>query len=649
MDDAKRKVTRGQLTFLEQQLSWWVDRGLVTGEQREGILERYDAGEARPERRRVAVILPAILIGLAVVLIGVGLILFYAANWRKMMPGLKLAQVFGVLLASYGGSYYLIFRRRLLLAGRGLLLLGMISFGAAIGLIAQIFHISAHPANGVLLWLVGTLALAAVMEERWGYYLAAVLAMVWNCWELFVYNNANYVFVLFVAVLFYLFYRKGDPVGQLLAAFEGLFWLFQINAHFVAEIADADGPWGAAVVAALLLQLPLGVVLVALRGIAKPAALELPLAVLGALGWVLLFLPLIGLSWPMELDPRFLFFGRLQLPFALQHGLLLVAGAALVGVLRRQGQPTWLPAACLGFGALVLVAPLGYKPVLLVVTHVGLLGLILGLLVFSHGPGGRTVDRVFALLFAISALVVKGVGLLGLAAVNRQYFVAYCMGFVVFATVLFLINQYVRDHLTATARPDSARYLGGVLDGLCALAAFLMLYAVSFKLREQDSVFQADPVVLLLVGLFIVLALGFYVVLWRRGSARLPLGLSAIVFGVATIILLVAGPSIPWQVYSVAFNLLLLLFEGVLLYYATRINSTVVANIAIAAFALQVFTRYVDIFWDLLSGSLLFIITGLVVFGGGFFLELNRRKVTRRIRRAERAATAAGQPGRREP
>jgi uncharacterized membrane protein len=176
-----------------------------------------------------------------------------------------------------------------------------------------------------------------------------------------------------------------------------------------------------------------------------------------------------------------------------------------------------------------------------------------------------------------------------------------------------------------------------------------MLYAVSFKLREQASVFQADPVVLLLVGLFIVLALGLYVLLWRRGSARLPLGLSAVVFVVSTVILLVAGPSIPWQVYSVAFNLLLLVFEGALLYYATRVNSAVVANVAIAAFALQVFTRYVDIFWDLLSGSLLFIITGLVVFGGGFFLELNRRKVMRRIKTAKTArTTTAGQPGRAE-
>jgi len=614
-DTDKKPLGRPFHTFLQTELGRWVEQGLVTAAQKEAILAGYTAPEEKP-RRRVSSVLPAILIALAVVLIGVGLILFYAANWRKMLPAVKLTQVFGMLVATYGGSYYLLFRRKIPLAGRGLLLLGMISFGAAIGLVAQIFHISAHPSNGVLLWLLGVLSLSIVMDERFGYYLAAILAMVWNVWEVSVYGSPNYPFVLFPALLFYLFQRRADAAGQLVAALECLFYFYQVNILLLPQPGDP------AVAGLLLLHLPLGVVLIGLDRLVQRPAMRIPLAVLGALGWVFVFAPLIGLSWPIQLERTF---PLLSWPLGLEHALALAIGTGFALRLRREGQPTSLFLGALGFGALSLVLPLGSKPVLLVAMHLGLLGLILGMLWFSHAPTGRAVDRVFAFLFAVGALVVKGSGLLTLGLASKTFAVAYGLGYVLFATVVFLINQLVRDVLKDRFRP-------GILDGMCALTTFLVIYALSFRVAGQSSILDADRIVLLLVGLLVGLALLLYAVLWRRGAPRLPLGLSALIFLVSTILLFAAGPSLGWQVYSVLFNLLLLLLEGALLYHATRVNSALLANAAIAAFAVQVFTRYVDVFWDLLSGSLLFIITGLVVFGGGFVLELNRRKLMRHIR-----------------
>ena len=614
-DTDKKPLGRPFHTFLQTELGRWVEQGLVTAAQKEAILAGYTAPEEKP-RRRVSSVLPAILIALAVVLIGVGLILFYAANWRKMLPAVKLTQVVGMLVATYGGSYYQHFRRKIPLAGRGLLMLGMISFGAAIGLVAQIFHISAHPSNGVLLWLLGVLSLSIVMDERFGYYLAAILAMVWNVWEVSVYGSPNYPFVLFPALLFYLFQRRADAAGQLVAALECLFYFYQVNILLLPQPGDP------AVAGLLLLHLPLGVVLIGLDRLVQRPAMRIPLAVLGALGWVFVFAPLIGLSWPIQLERTF---PLLSWPLGLEHALALAIGTGFALRLRREGQPTSLFLGALGFGALSLVLPLGSKPVLLVAMHLGLLGLILGMLWFSHAPTGRAVDRVFAFLFAVGALVVKGSGLLTLGLASKTFAVAYGLGYVLFATVVFLINQLVRDVLKDRFRP-------GILDGMCALTTFLVIYALSFRVAGQSSILDADRIVLLLVGLLVGLALLLYAVLWRRGAPRLPLGLSALIFLVSTILLFAAGPSLGWQVYSVLFNLLLLLLEGALLYHATRVNSALLANAAIAAFAVQVFTRYVDVFWDLLSGSLLFIITGLVVFGGGFVLELNRRKLMRHIR-----------------
>ena len=614
--------------------------GLVGPEQAERILARYPL--APPSARRsLAARVPAILIAIAVLLIGVGLILFYAANWRHMTPGLKLVQVFLLLAATYGGSYVLLFTRRAHPdAGRGLLLLGMLSFGAAIGLTAQIFHISAHPTNGVLLWLLGTLALAVVMDERWGYYLAALLALVWNGWEVFQFGTANYAFLLFPAVLLYLFARKGDAVGVVCATLEAIVWFYQVNGHWLAHL---PGSGDAGAVAVLVLHLPFGVLLLCTARLCARPVLAPAAFLLGVWGWLAVFVPLIGLSWPIKLGFVTWFDQPHVLRLVIELVALTAAAGGLVYLLRRRGHDLRLLLACLAYGLVMLVAPVGRKPVLLVVTHLGLVGLILGTLYFSHRPGGWRLDRFLAYFLAVATLTVKGIGLFAMGMMHREYYVAYCLGFVVFATVIFLVSQQVRHSLGRVT--DAARYRAALLDGAAALAIFLMLYAVSFKVPEQRSIFSADPVVVTLVVLFMVVAVGFYAALWLRRAPRLPLVLSGLVFVIAAGVIFAAGPRVRWEVYSAIFNVLLFVVDGVLIYYATRINSAALANVTIGALVLQIATRYFDLFWDLLSGSLLFIATGILVFGGGFALERLRRRVVREARKPAAGDGAGGGTG----
>ncbi|MBI5480383.1 MAG: DUF2157 domain-containing protein [Deltaproteobacteria bacterium] len=614
--------------------------GLLGPEQADRILALYPLAPP-PARRSLAARVPAILIAIAVLLIGVGLILFYAANWRRMPPGLKLVQVFLLLALTYGGSYLLLFSRRVHpLAGRGLLLLGMLSFGAAIGLVAQIFHISAHPTNGVLAWLLGTLALAVVMDERWGYYLAALLALVWNCWELFQYANPNYLFVLFPAALFYLFARKGDAIGVLAAAVELLFFFYQVNGYWLAHLPTRTDAGGFAF---LVLHLPFGVLLLCLARLCARPALRLAAWLFGVCGWLALFAPLIGLSWPLKLDFVTWFDQRPVLRLVVELVALTAVAGGLVHLLRRRGHDLRLLLAGLGYGLLLLVAPVGRKPVLLVLTHLGLVGLLLGALSYSHRPGGWRLDRFLAYFLALATLAVKGIGLFAMGMTHREYYVAYCLGFVVLATVIFLVSQQARHWLGRVA--DAARYRAALLDGAAALAIFLMLYAVSFKVPEQRSIFSAEPVVVTLIVLFMALAVGFYAALWLRGAARLPLVLSAAVFVIAAAVIFAAGPRVPWEVYSAVFNVLLFVVDGVLIYYSTRVNSAALANVTIGALVLQIATRYFDLFWDLLSGSLLFIATGILVFGGGFALERLRRRVVREARKPAGGEGAGGAPG----
>ncbi len=81
-----------------------------------------------------------------------------------------------------------------------------------------------------------------------------------------------------------------------------------------------------------------------------------------------------------------------------------------------------------------------------------------------------------------------------------------------------------------------------------------------------------------------------------------------------------------------AFNLVML--GGVLALIAAgyRWNRAYLINIAVAIFAITLFTRYFEFGFDLLDQSLAFIVAGVILLAGGFGMEYLRRRLVRRIR-----------------
>ena len=606
---------------LRKEVPKWVSGGILDEDQQQKILAIYAPKKSNIPRR-----LPAIVIGLAVILLGVGIILFYAANWRKMPPGVKLLQVFLLMFCTYATSYYfLAIRKSSELIGRAFLLLGMVSFGAGIVLVAQIYHISAHPANGILAWSLGVLVTSWIMRERWGYYLAALLVFIWNAWEYFEYQNPNYLFVLFPLVLLYFFYKKQDKIGVLVAVFEGLFWYYQINLYWVNEssltyVESELFAWH---------SIPFGLILIALGRLGeKDKTLLLSSHVITFLGWLALFIPLIALSWPVRgLDIMFPFFALSILTG--EYILLLGIAAGLWYYLSKRGIEYRLAAACLLYGIWVFLLPLGNITTLMIATHLGFLAYFFGLLYSSYlyFPE-RRIERFLAFAFPITMILSKGIGFLMFGIDNYRFFVAYCIGFIIFGTVCLLINQTLKLLL----KKKETDFPEHILNSVCALMGFCILYALSFKITEQSSVFNTTPVVLTLLGMFLIIALGLYLFHWLKNPEKLIIFLSALIFFTSVAVLVFSEPDVSWITYSVIFNASLFLMTATLLYYSTRINSAKLANFTIVGFLVHIVTRYFDLFWDMLSGSFLFIVTGLLALGGGYILEKQRRKLLKTMR-----------------
>jgi uncharacterized membrane protein len=148
---------------LERELPTWVEEGLVSAEQASAIRDRY--AESARESRRGAIVQALALVG--AVAAGLGVILFFAANWDAIPRPARVALLVGALLGAYGGGYVLRFARRTRPAvGTALLFLGGILFGATIFLVGQMYHVQAHDPLAFLLWTAGVAPTAVALQSR---------------------------------------------------------------------------------------------------------------------------------------------------------------------------------------------------------------------------------------------------------------------------------------------------------------------------------------------------------------------------------------------------------------------------------------------------------------------------------------------------
>lgn len=173
--------TKAYLRRLGNDLPSWVERGWVTAAGQPAILDHVAANVSGVRRAPLAFAI------LGVLLIGAGVILFFAANWEALSKLAKLVILFGSMWAAYAAAGYALARpdRTASAFGHALLLLGTILFGANINLIAQIYHISGHYPNAILLWSMGGLAVAWFARSQPAAVLGLIILTLWSGMEIF--------------------------------------------------------------------------------------------------------------------------------------------------------------------------------------------------------------------------------------------------------------------------------------------------------------------------------------------------------------------------------------------------------------------------------------------------------------------------------
>lgn len=162
------------------------------------------------------------------VLLGTGVITWFAAHWNEMGKLIKLLLIVFTLAASHAAHGFCVSRALPKLA-QGMALLSVLFFGAAIMLVGQIYHIDAHYPDGIALWAAAGLLTAWLLGSQPALLLSIALAALWTWFEQIEYQWMNWPLLVYLALAAVPLLRQDWPLAA--RAWGGLCILWLLGWH----------------------------------------------------------------------------------------------------------------------------------------------------------------------------------------------------------------------------------------------------------------------------------------------------------------------------------------------------------------------------------------------------------------------------------
>ncbi|WP_425614841.1 DUF2157 domain-containing protein [Anatilimnocola sp. NA78] len=228
----RRPIPLETRQWLIGELEFWQQEKVLRPEQLPQILNLYETSASEQDSRHNWFVI--VLCSLAALLLAAAVMLLVGFNWDQIPPAGKLAIIFGVLIGTYSVAFG-IWRWGNKRLAETVFFLAAIFYGAAIWLIAQVFHMSAHYPDGFFWWALGVLPLAILLDTLLLHALFAVLLGTWIGSEVIGYGHLG-------ALLF------------------GVRWNWISNGAYLAPLMALPGMWLAyqrRSVATLAIYLPL--------------------------------------------------------------------------------------------------------------------------------------------------------------------------------------------------------------------------------------------------------------------------------------------------------------------------------------------------------------------------------------------------------
>jgi len=226
--------------FLADELAKWREEGLISDEVARKIAARYDIDLSGANERR-----SFILKLVAYLFLALSLFTLVGANWEELPRALRLIIVLGILAAvNFSGVWAQ--KNGKETQATTLFFLGNFCYGAAIVLVAQIYHLGEHMPDGVLLWAVGALALGLATRKSIITLQALILGLVWFLME-FEFSGVSHGFLLFIVASAAVLWR--DDSRLLTAALFASVFAYIVSfvlyeRYFLADLRVDDALYG---------------------------------------------------------------------------------------------------------------------------------------------------------------------------------------------------------------------------------------------------------------------------------------------------------------------------------------------------------------------------------------------------------------------
>ena len=226
--------------FLADELAKWREDGLISDEAARKIAARYDIDLSGANERR-----SFILKLVAYLFLALSLFTLVGANWEELPRAVRLIIVLAILAAvNFSGVW--VQKNGKETQATALFFLGNFCYGAAIVLVAQIYHLGEHMPDGVLLWAVGVLALALATHKSIIALQSLVLGLIWFLME-FEFSGVSHGFLLFIVACAAVLWR--DDSRLLTAALFASMFAYIVSfvlyeRYFLADLHVEDAFYG---------------------------------------------------------------------------------------------------------------------------------------------------------------------------------------------------------------------------------------------------------------------------------------------------------------------------------------------------------------------------------------------------------------------
>lgn len=195
---------------LQKEGEKWVDDGILTNEQLQSILARYEKKDHS-----------YLLIILAAILVSISIIVFIFSDWAQIPDVLKIVVMLAIMGVLYGIGYYVYNQNdetdleynRTQIIGMSLIVLGYITFGATMWLTISMYNVQIGSAWPFIIWSIVGLLLYIITPNRYLFSLALLITIYGQLSSGVNFSSFNYIiFIIFFVAYFHYAYHKGNAL-----------------------------------------------------------------------------------------------------------------------------------------------------------------------------------------------------------------------------------------------------------------------------------------------------------------------------------------------------------------------------------------------------------------------------------------------------